>query len=251
MTATTGKYVFDTGSSSSYLMVRKHDNGETYEEECERIPYDPIPKGQYAIEITGFQAPFEMPRSPNFPKEDWQSDTVTKTRLEFTILDGSHAGAVFLGLYTLSFGDRALLGQLLRAVNQGPLPRPFDMEMVIGWKFSALVIHSKDKSGQTKVGRDGNPFPEIVIDSIEPLTEPTELAKKAEKPAKLTRPAEYDARTDPRIGWTAFWEFAKSYGYSKPDDIAKALKKDIEPLGVAELYEALAKHVGHQTEAPF
>jgi hypothetical protein len=241
-----GKYTFDTSGGSSSIMVRKDASGNVVETESERIPYDPIPKGTYLLEITGFQAPFEMPRPAQFAREEWQSETVTKTRLEFTILEGEHAGKLFTCLYTLSFNDRANLGQLLRAIEQGPLPRQFAMPQSIGWTFRAHVIHSIDKStGKVKTGRDGNEFPEILIGSIEPVAVdlPPELktTPRAAKPSPKASPAMTD---DPRLSWSALWAFTKQYGFPGPKEVSKELKTDLDNLGCEEIYQMFCEHVG-------
>jgi hypothetical protein len=52
--------------------------------------------------------------------------------------------------------------------------------------------------------------------------------------------------TDPRISWSAFWEFARPYGFNTNKDIDQVLKRDTDALGVAELYELVSAHVGHK-----
>jgi hypothetical protein len=113
-----------------------------------------------------------------------------------------------------------------------------------------------------KLGKDGNPFPDVTIDTIEPLhfdlpaeLQPTkplleraEASKNAPKPTKQPQHAPHPSNmvTDPRISWSAFWEFARPYGFNTNKDIDQVLKRDTDALGVAELYELVSAHVGHK-----
>lgn len=238
-------YIIDTGADS-IVMVRQDDHGRIIETEFDTVPYSPIPKGIYDLEITGFQAPFEVPRDSRFPKEDWQSDTVTKTRLEFTVLSGEHQGETFLCRYTVSVGERANLGKLLRAITQAPIKRPWDMTTMLGLCFSATVVHAKDQqTGQVRLGRDGNPFPDIVIDTIEPLnTEPLppELQPTPKKPTPIKPKASApDEDNDPTLSWSALWKKWGRWGITDNKTAEKHLKMDISQLEPGDIDALLAE----------
>lgn len=249
------EYAVSSGSMSGELiMVRLDDSGNICEEPFEFADYDPIDKGIVEFEITGFQKRFEAPRPAQFMKPDPKTGRmpdpmVLKTRLEFTIINGPQAGKRWLGMYTWAVGETSNLGQLLRALLQQSVPRNWNMTGVIGLCGKGYVKHSLDKEGKVKFDRDGNPYADISIDTVEPIT--TEPLPESLQPAK---PSEQRAAkkervislTDPSISWTAFWEFAKSYGFNDAESIEKKFKIDTDPMGVEDLYNFLSEKVGHK-----
>jgi hypothetical protein len=225
------------------------------ETEYDRLPYDEIAIGTYDLEITGFQKPFEMPRPAKFRTAD-NSEMVTKTRLEFTVLNAPQQGATFYCMYTLALGDTANLGKLIRLATQTKIPQRWSLANVLGLTFRAYVRHSKDENGQIKTGKDGNPFPDVVLDTIEPLnSEPLPDALKSPTKKTITErtsdalAGRKDPMTAPNVSWTAFWAFAKSYGINDVKALDKTLKLDTGNLDVAETYALLAEKVGHEVTA--
>lgn len=236
------------GATGDLLMVRLDANGDPFKEPFTFEEYDVIDKGMVTFEITGFQTRFEMNRPQRFMVPDKKtgqmpSPTQPKTRLEFTILDGPQAGKRWLDLYTWAVGETATLGMLIRNLTRQPVPRNWRMTDVIGLRGCGYVKHSVDQDGQVKKDRDGNPYASISVDTVEPLPA-TPTATPAPAPKAVAEPG--DPRHDPRISWTAFWTFAKRYGFENQEQIANALKQDIDALGVADLYKLLAAHVGHE-----
>lgn len=251
---TANSYIIESGGGPS-VMVRLDDRGEPEETESDQLPYDPVPPDQYDLEITGFQAPFEMPRSAQHMKPG-MSPTVTKTRLEFTVLDGPQSGKRFLGMYTWSLHEKSGLGILIRAVKQQPIPPRVEVPSVLGLTFHAYVTHAKDpNTGQTKLGRDGHPFPDVVATTVKPLaghpTAPTapptplSAAKPAAPALDRDRP-NASANEDPRASWSGFWRFARSYGFTGIDSVATELNRDLDGLDSAAVYDLLAAHIGHE-----
>jgi hypothetical protein len=136
------------------------------------------------------------------------------------------------------------------------LPSVDDLPVLLDAQTNVYLCHSKDENGQIKTGKDGNPFPDVVLDTIEPLnSEPLPDALKSPTKKTITErtsdalAGRKDPMTAPNVSWTAFWAFAKSYGINDVKALDKTLKLDTGNLDVAETYALLAEKVGHEVTA--
>lgn len=246
------------GATGDLIMVRLDPNGEPIKQPFAFEDYDVIEKGMVDFEITGFQVRFEMKRPQRFmvpnPKTgEMPSPTQPKTRLEFTIIDGPQAGKRWLGLYTWAVGEQSTLGMLIRNLTRQPVPRNWRMTDVIGLRGRGYVKHSLDQNGQVKQDRDGNPYPDLSVDTAEPI--PAQPSAPAPKKAAPKNAAPEPSETI--VAWSEFWTYAKSYGFNPQKGmtaIEAALGEEpgsFEQLPPDEVKRLLAAHVGDDGEAPF
>lgn len=154
-------------------MVRLVD-GKLVKETQQRNLYVVPPMGEYEWEITGYSLPFQMRKNPSFVKPG-ESEFQTKVRIEFTIRGGKGDGRMFTDMYTLSLGQQATFGKLLRALNVD-LSSPngsWDLDMCIGYRGRSYVTHGKDANGAIKVGDDKKPlYAQVVIETVQPVAAP-------------------------------------------------------------------------------